>query len=81
MRYYILYPGSTQEDLIRDDHQLGEDNGFGVFWAYGGFRILQKAIDQNHDILNHFDIVNDRGKHMSVEAFLDAIAKLQIRQN
>jgi len=81
MRYYILYPESTQEDLVRDDHQLGEDNGFGVFWAATGFRILKKAIDQEHDIVNHFSIVNDRGKHMSVEEFLDAIAKLQIRQN
>ena len=81
MRYYILYPNSTNDDLIRDDHQLGEDNGFGVFWAASGFRILQKAVTENHDILNHFDIVNDRGKHMSVEEFLDSIAKLKIRQN
>lgn len=81
MRYYILYPESTNADLIRDDHQLGEDNGFGVFWAATGFRILKKAVDANHDILNHLDIVNDQGKHMSVEDFLDAIAKLQIRQN
>lgn len=80
MRYYILYPGSTHEDLIQDDHQLGEDNGFGVFWSSGGFRILKKAIEQDYDNLNHFDIVNDQGKHMSVEEFLDAIAKLQIRQ-
>jgi hypothetical protein len=76
-----MYPESTQDDLIRDDHQLGEDNGFGVFWTAGGFRILKKAVDQNHDILSHIDIVNDRGKHMSVEAFLDSISKLQIRQN
>jgi len=81
MRYYILYPHSTNDDLIRDDHQLGEDNGFGVFWAATGFQILQKAVNNNHDILNHFDIANDRGKHMSVEEFLDAIAKLKVRQN
>lgn len=81
MRYYILYPGSTMNDLVLDNHQLGEDNGFGVFWAATGFRILQKAVTENHDILNHFDIVNDRGTHMSVEEFLDAIAKLKIRQN
>jgi hypothetical protein len=81
MRYYILYPDSTTDDLIRDDHQLGEDNGFGVFWTATGFQILQRAVNNNPDILNHFDIVNDRGKHMSVEEFLDAIAKLKVRQN
>ena len=33
MRYYILYPGDTEEAVINDINQLGEDNGFKVFWA------------------------------------------------
>jgi hypothetical protein len=81
MRYYILYPGSSINDLVRDDHQLGEDTGFGVFWAADGFRILQKAIVEDHDTIKNFTIVNDRGGYMLIEEFLDAIAKLKIRQN
>ena len=79
MNYYILLPGDTPADVIKDTKQLGEDNGFGVFWAGTGFRILQKAIDEQHDIINHFSIVNDRGKYMTVEEFLNAISKLKVR--
>ena len=40
MRYYILYPGNTEADTVNDINQLGDDNGFGVFWASKGFNIL-----------------------------------------
>ena len=33
MRYYILYQGDTEADTVKDINQLGDDNGFGVFWA------------------------------------------------
>ena len=81
MRYYIMYPESSQDDLIREDHQLGEDNGFGVFWASKGFNILEKAVNEGHDILNHISIYNDQGKSITVETFLDNIAKLKVRIN
>lgn len=80
MKYYIMYPGSTKEDLIKDDHQLGEDNGFGVFWAASGFRILKKIIDDSHDMINHISIVTERGKYLTAEEFLDAISKLKVRE-
>lgn len=79
MKYYIMYPKSTQDDLIKDDHQLGDDNGFGVFWAADGFRIFKKIIDENHDIINYIKIVTERGKYLTVEEFLDAISKLKVR--
>ena len=79
MNYYILFPDDTPEDVIKDTNQLGEDNGFGVFWAGTGFRILQKLINEQHDIVNHFSIVTDRGKYISVEEFLDKISKLKVR--
>ena len=79
MRYYILYPGDTQESVINDINQLGEDNGFGVFWANSGFKILNKAVNENNSIIERFEIVTDQGKYISVETFLDKIKKLKIR--
>ena len=79
MRYYILYPGDTKEAVINDINQLGEDNGFGVFWANTGFKVLNKAVNEQHDIIEHFIILNDQGKGITVEDFLDKISKLKIR--
>tara|TARA_R110002050_G_scaffold288019_1_gene439614 strand:+ start:445 stop:693 length:249 start_codon:yes stop_codon:yes gene_type:complete len=79
MRYYILYPGDTEEAVINDINQLGEDNGFKVFWANTGFKILDKAVNENNPVVEQFKIVTDQGKYISVETFLDKIKKLKIR--
>ena len=79
MRYYILYPGDTKESVINDINQLGEDNGFGVFWANTGFKILDKAVNQDNAVVEQFKIITDQGKSISVEKFLDKISKLKIR--
>lgn len=79
MRYYILYPGDTTESVINDINQLGEDNGFGVFWASTGFKILEKAVNQNSVYVEQFKIITDRNKTISVEEFLDKISKLKVR--
>ena len=79
MRYYILYPGDTTESVINDINQLGEDNGFGVFWASTGFKILEKAVNENGVYVEQFTIITDRNKTISVEEFLDKISKLKVR--
>lgn len=79
MRYYILYPDSDSGDIVNDINQLGEDNGFGVFWANTGFRVLDKAVNEGHDVVEHFTIITDQGKNISVESFLDKISKLKVR--
>lgn len=79
MQYYILYPGDTEADTIRDINQLGEDNGFGVFWANRGFNVLMKAVDEQHDIMSHFAIFDERRKAYTIEEFLDKITKLKVR--
>jgi hypothetical protein len=79
MRYYILYPGDTEESVINDINQLGEDNGFKVFWANTGFKILNKAVEEDNPIVEHFKVVTDQGKYITVEKFLDKIKKLKIR--
>lgn len=79
MRYYILYPDSTESDTVNDINQLGDENGFGVFWANRGFNVLMNAVDQNHDILAHLVIKDERNKVHSIEEFLDKIKKLKVR--
>ena len=79
MRYYILYPGNTEADTINDINQLGDDNGFGVFWARKGFNILLNAIDQDHEVLGHLIIKDEKAKCHSIEEFLVKIKKLKVR--
>ena len=79
MIYYILYPGNTEADTVNDTNQLGDDNGFGVFWARKGFNILLNAVEQNHEVLGHLIIKDEQGKNYSIEEFLDKITKLKVR--
>ena len=78
MRYYILYPGNTEADTINDINQLG-DVSFKTFWANRGFNVLMKAVEQGHDIVEHFIIKDEKGKGYSIEEFLDKIKKLKVR--
>ena len=79
MRYYILYPDNTEADTVNDINQLGDDNGFGVFWANRGFNVLMNAVNKNHDILNNLTIITEKGIGLTVEEFLDKIKKLKVR--
>jgi hypothetical protein len=79
MRYYILYPGNTEDDTINDINQLGDDNGFGVFWANRGLNVLMNAVDQQHSITEELVIKDERGKSYSIEEFLDKIKSLKVR--
>ena len=78
MMYYILYPGNDEKDTVNDINQLGEQS-FKVFWAYKGFELLMKAVDQNHFLLKNFVIKDETGKNYSIEEFLDKIKKLKVR--
>ena len=80
MTYYILFPGDKESDTIYEDRRLGEDNGFGVFWAGEGFSILRKMIDQELQALEQIKIFNEQGKQLKIESFLTKIQKLQIRE-
>ena len=78
MMYYILYPGNEEHDTVNDINQLGESS-FKTFWAYKGFELLMKAVDQNHFLLKNFVIKDETGKNYSIEEFLDKIKKLKVR--
>ena len=79
MRYYILYPGNTEGDTINAINQLGDDNGFGVFWANRGLNVLMNAIDQQHSITEELVIKCEQGKSYSIKEFLDKIKLLKVR--
>ena len=78
MMYYILYPGNDEHDTVNDINQLGESS-FNTFWAYKGFELLMKAVDQNHFLLKNFVIKDETGKRYSIEEFLDTIKPLKVR--
>ena len=78
MMYYILYPGNDENDTVNDINQLGESS-FKTFWAYKGFELLMKAVDQNHFLLKNFVIKDETGKRYSIEEFLDKIKKLKVK--
>ena len=81
MTYYILYPGDSESDTIYEDRKLGENNGFGVFWAAEGFRIMRKMIDEESDLLEKSRVFTEQGKQIELETFLTEIKTLQIREN
>ena len=78
MRYYILYPGNTEADTINSINQLG-DVSFKTFWAQRGLNILLNAVDQDHEVLGHLIIKDEKGKCYSIEEFLDKLKKLKVR--
>ena len=79
MRYYILYPNNTEADTVNDINQLGDDNGFGVFWANRGLNVLMNAVEQQHSITEHLIIKDEKAKSYSIEEFLDKIKSLKVR--
>ena len=74
-----MLPGETAEDCFNDTNTLGEDNGFGVFWANRGLNVLMNAVDQQHSITEELVIKCERGKSYSIEEFLDKIKLLKVR--
>lgn len=81
MTYYILYAGDKESDTIYEDRKLGENNGFGVFWASEGFRTLRKMIEAESELIAQARIFTEQGKQIDIETFLTEIKTLQIREN
>ena len=79
MRYYILYPGDTEADTVKDTNQLGEDNGFGVFWIATGLQNLVTHIVKNDSIVEQVTIKDESSNNYTIEEFLDKINSLHVR--
>ena len=81
MQYFIVMQGESLENCMNETNLLGEDNGFGVFWAGSGLEALMNIVNNHPDMLINkpLDIVTDKGDFLNVEQFLDAIEKLKVR--
>ena len=79
MQYLILLPGDTEADCVKETNILGEDTGFGTFYAEKGLKALDKITQTRPDLLEHITIMNDRKKRLTVDQFLDIISKLKVR--
>lgn len=87
--FYILYPGSTNDELSYDTHQLGilstplmnktkfTQHRITIFRRSQGFYILQEIINRNRvDILEKIEIKSSSGKAYSIEKFLATIGQV-----
>ena len=81
MKYYIMMPGDTKESALFESNELGEDTGFGIFWAAQGLKHLMGMVDKSPEILEVVQIKTDKGNTISVEQFLDRIKGLKVRIN
>jgi len=81
MTYFIMMPGDTEKEVYFDSNLLGENTGFGVFWAGAGLKILMKMVDSNPELLPDVRIKTDKGNQLTVEEFLTEIKGLKVRIN
>jgi len=79
MQYFILLPGDTEADCIKDTNILGESNGFGTFYASAGLKALDVITNKRPDLLESITIMDERKKRLTVEQFIDIISKLKVR--
>lgn len=77
--YFILLPGDSEKDTLYSTNILGEDTGFGTFWADQGFFALIKMVDLAHDQLSDVRIKDSFDNSYTIEQFLDVIKKLKIK--
>tara|TARA_R100000005_G_C4893677_1_gene139197 strand:- start:188 stop:433 length:246 start_codon:yes stop_codon:yes gene_type:complete len=81
MTYYVMLPGDTEKEVYFDSNLLGENTGFGVFWAGAGLKILMSMVDKQPEVLPDVKIKTDKGKTLTVEEFLTQIKGLKVRVN
>jgi hypothetical protein len=77
MQYFIMLPGDTEKDCVKDTNLLGEAS-FKTFYAGMGLKALMKMVDRSPELLPSVTIKTDQGKSLSVEEFLTAIQKLKV---
>ena len=81
MKYFILLQGDSEESVLYETNELGEDTGFGIFWGGYGLKILMEIVDKNPEYLPQVIILDDRKSKLSVNQFLEKIKGLKVRLN
>ena len=74
MQYFMIHKDQPDGHLI-----IGEDNGFGVFWADQGLKALMNVVDKRPELLTTIEIKTDKGETLKIDEFLKSIDKLQVR--
>jgi hypothetical protein len=77
MQYFIMLPGDTEKDCIKDTNLLGEAS-FKTFYAGLGLKALMKMVDRSPELLPNVTIKTDQGKSLTVEQFLTDIQGLKV---
>jgi len=77
MTYYILLPGDTEKDSIKDTNVLGETS-FNTFYPGLGLKALMKMVSDAPELLTQVTIKTDRNETISVEEFLTRLQPLKI---
>ena len=78
MQYFIMLPGDTEKDCIKDTNLLGEAS-FNTFYAGLGLKALMKMVDKQPERLEHIRIKTDRNENLSVEEFLTRMQPLKVK--
>lgn len=78
MQYFILLPGDTEKDCIKDTNLLGEAS-FNTFYAGQGLKALMKMVDKEPELLVHVRIKTDKNENLSVEEFLTRMQPLKVK--
>jgi len=74
MIFYILLPNDSEKDTLNDCNILGEVS-FNKFKPNEGFKVLNKIINDNPELIPEVRILDQSGKKYTIEQFLDNVEK------
>jgi hypothetical protein len=77
MQYFILLPGDTEADCVKETNILGESS-FNIFYGAKGLTALMKMIEQYPEVLEDVTIKTDTGKSLTIEEFLSTLQNLKV---
>lgn len=77
MQYYLMGPGDTEQDALNEANLLGEAS-FDHFWAGSGLRTLMSLVHTRPNMLESFQVVNEKGENLTIGEFLEDIKKLKV---
>jgi hypothetical protein len=77
MQYFLMGPGDTEKDALNEANLLG-DASFKHFWGGSGLKTLMRLVDKDPEMLEHFIVINEKGKRLTISEFLQDIQKLKV---
>ena len=80
MTYYLLLDGDTEKDSLYETNVLGEES-FETFYPSIGFRILNKIINQQPELLESLQILDVQKTSYTITQFLDKIEQWKMKKS